>query len=208
MFTRVITAPAAEPITLEEAKAHLRVLDTDQDTGITAMIVAAREWAEQVTWRALITQTLEVYLDSFPCFYVRNQTWPRYAGDTQGHIVLPRPRLQSVTSVKYIDEDGDEQTLSSDKYHVDTKAEPGTISLVSGETWPTTKELHPQPVTVKYVAGYGDNASDVPQPIKSAMLLRITDLYEFRGEKVAGTAMSTSKAVEALLSIYSAKRFM
>lgn len=96
MTSRLITAPAVEPVTVAEARAHLYVGHSDDDAIIGAFIAAAREDCEHRTQRALVTQTWERTLDGFPAA-----------------ISLPMAPLASVTSVKYIDGDGNEQTLCS-----------------------------------------------------------------------------------------------
>jgi len=84
---KVITSPTSEPLTLEEAKLHLKVETDADDSLITSLITAARETAEIFTGRALASQVLEYILDGFPS---ESET-----------ICLPRPPLEEVESIKY-----------------------------------------------------------------------------------------------------------
>jgi len=165
MTTRLVTAPAEEPVTLAQARAHLQEPPTSQDAQILAMAFAAREHAETFTGRALVTQTWELLLDRFP---------------SGREIELPFPPLQSVTSVKYIDPDGAEQTFASSNYHVDAAATPGRLRLKSTASWPAIAE-QPNAVTVRFVAGYGGMAA-VPFTIKAAILLVVGHLFAHREE--------------------------
>lgn len=158
MAYKLITAPATEPIDLTTAKLHLRVDSSADDALITAMIIAARESAEKMIDRALITQTWEVVLDSF-----------------QDAFELRRSPIQSVTSVKYLDSANVEQTLDPADYIADLDSEPGYVVIGYGKAWPATF-LVPNAVRCRYVAGYG-NAAAVPQSIKAWMLLAIGTLY-------------------------------
>ena len=167
----VSVAPASEPVSTAEAKAWVRQdLDAD-DTLIGALITAAREQAEIVTGRALITQTLVWRMDGFP-----------------GHVLrVPRPPLQSVTSIAYTDTAGDAQTLAASKYQVDTKSQPGRLAPVFGEVWPTVEIGTLNPLTITLVAGYGDNATDVPEGIRHGIMGILAHLYEHRESVVTGT---------------------
>src|SRR5690242_18545156 len=100
MNIKVITPPTSEPITLEEAKLHLRVDGVDDDTLITMLITAAREEVERLSFHALMTQTLELILDVWPYDKSVFPGWP------YGKIKIPRPPLQSVTSLTYKDSTG------------------------------------------------------------------------------------------------------
>lgn len=167
MPVKLITAPTKEPVTLQEAKDHLRVAADDDDSIISEQIVSARMWVEGYLRRALFTQTWELYLNEFPdC------------------IELPYPPLQSVTWVKYIDSDGVEQTLATTEYSVHDQNEPALIVEAYSKTWPSIRdELNA--VAVRYDAGW-DNVANIPSPIKAAILLLIGHLYEHREHAIAG----------------------
>lgn len=185
----LVTSPAEEPITLTEAKTHLRVDFSTDDTYITSLIVAARIQAEDLLCRALITQTWDHYLTDFP------------RGDS---IRIPKGRLQSVTSLKYTDAEGTESTVDSATYHVVTWEDPGRIALAYSQTWPSVTLRSVGGVCVRFVCGYGAAAA-VPKTIKQAMLLTIGHWYENREEVVVGQGLTTIQlpiAAEALLWPY------
>src|SRR5262245_51885551 len=121
MALRLISGPTVEPITLTEAKAHLRVDHTADDTLIAMYIAAARTDCEEWTARAFVAQTWELVLDEFP----------------DDEILLPRPPLQSVESIKYDDADGLEQTLATTEYAVDDASQPGWVVPVT-TGWPSS----------------------------------------------------------------------
>lgn len=181
MALKLKTAPAVEPVTLTEAKAHLRVDGTDEDTFITSLIVAAREYCEKYSNRACITQTWYLWLDSFPC---------------SDSISLPLPPLQSVASIKYYDTDNAESTISNGDYFVDPVSEPGRISLAYGKRWPGIVLRPVNGVCIEFVCGYG-LAVAVPQGIKQAILLLVGHWY---GNREAAGAGSVSKEIEFAVS--------
>ena len=159
-----------EPVTLDEMKTHLRVDCTADDDLITSLIVASREWCEMYENRAYITQTITA-----------NTFW------LPDQIILPKPLLQSVTSITYVDIAGDTQTVSSDLYDVDTVREPGQITRAYNETYPSVRG-DVNGVTIVYKAGYGDTAEDVPERVKAAIKLMCGHLYEHR-ETVSDISM-------------------
>lgn len=165
-----ITPPAAEPLTLAEAKRHLRVdADiTDDDSLITALIVTARQQAEHRTGRAMVTQQWRYSVDAFPA----------------DSLELPLPKLQSVQSVTYLDSSGTRQTLANTEYDVITDELVGRIIPAFGKSWPSCR-VRPGSVQVSYTCGYGA-AADVPQSIKAWMMLAIGAWYENREALVAG----------------------
>lgn len=170
----VYTAPATEPVTTAEAKAHLRVDISTDDTLIGLLVTAARQHLETICGRALVTQTLDVQFDRWPDGSV---------------IYLPRAPLQSITSITYSKADASTGTLSSSDYVVDIKSQPGRVLLKSAASWPSDELQVGAAVTVRFVAGYGAAAA-VPQPLKQAILLLVGHWYENR-EAVIDTGRKT-----------------
>ena len=192
MAIKVITPPALEPVTLGEARLHCRVDVEDDDDLLLRLIMAARQYAEQREWRAYLTQTLELYLDCWP---VRTEIW------------LPRPPLQSITSVKYYDEDDVEYTLASTAYLVDSVSQPGRLVLRSGQSWPSATLRPANAIVIRFVAGWA-SLGELPLRIRQAMLLLIGHWYENREASISGAVSRPLEfAVDALLGIDSAKRF-
>jgi uncharacterized phiE125 gp8 family phage protein len=157
---KLITPPAVEPILLADAKLHLRVTESTYDAVITRLIASAREYVEQYTGRALITQTWEKYLDKFP----------------EG-IDLFNPPLQSVTSVTYVDLNGVTQNLAGTEWATDDKQEPAWVVPAYGKDWPDTLDTM-NAVTVRFVCGYGAAGTDVPYQMQAACLLHIEAHYD------------------------------
>lgn len=170
------SGPASEPVTTSEAKTHLRVTSSTDDTYIGNLVTAARELCENFTGRCFINQTFAWTLDAFPA-----SDWD--------YLYFPRAPLGSVSSVTYYDSDNAQQTWSSSEYDVDTAGNLGRLRPKDGYSWPTTYD-RPNAITVTFVAGYGSAASSVPQSIKHAMLLHIGDLYDIRGNQVVGVSAS------------------
>lgn len=168
----LVTPPAAEPILLAEGKSHLRATSNGEDTLITSQLLAARIMAEDYTGQAFITRTYDWTLDKF-----------------SDVLLVPRAPLVSVSSIKYNDTAGVEQTLAASEYTVDVKSRPGRIVPAYGLSWPSTRG-HVNDVTVRFVAGFGDAGSNVPAPIKAAMLLILGELYARRESSVQGTIIS------------------
>jgi len=164
MIAKQTVAPTAEPVTLTEAKTHLRVDVTDDDVLITSLITSARQYVEQIARRALVTQTWRLSMQEFPA---------------SGVIILPKPPLQSVTSITYTDINGTTSTVDSSIYTVDTDSEPGRVVLKYGESWPSASLANTNPVQVTFVAGYGGQGA-VPEYWKQAILLLVGHWYENR----------------------------
>lgn len=184
----LVTGPTSEPVTLAEAKLHLRVdIDTDDDL-IDGLLVAAREYVERVCrpQLALLTQTWLLILDELPGATVELRPYP----------------LQSVSEIVITDQDGDETTVSAANYLVDTRSEPGRVRLKSTASWPavTLQELNGFQVT--FVAGFGSDGSDVPRQIRMAMLLLVGHWYENREPQIVTGAVPASLAftVQSLLA--------
>lgn len=168
--------PAVEPLTLTEAKAHLRVSGTDDDATVASYLAAARIRFERETGRQLITAEYTLRLDRFP------------AG--MESIKLPRPPLQEVDEIRYTDPAGDEQTLvEGTDYIVDTDREPGEIRLAYDMTWPSTR-LQPNAVEIDFTAGYGDAETDIDELIRGAIRLMLGQFFEYREDLISGTIIT------------------
>jgi len=182
MTLRLITAAASTGVTLAEAKAHCRVDSSDDDTLIQAYINAATAHAEKRTGVAMVEQTWEEVLDTFP----------------DGAIELGIGPLVSVTSVKYDDADGVEQTVSASDYQVDTVSL--TPRVVPVDAWPATADKI-NAVRVRFVAGAG-----TPDDVRSAILLLVGHWYRTREAVVVGVSSTpVDFAVDALLSLHERK---
>lgn len=187
MNLSLVTAPAAEPVTTAEAKSHLRVDTTDDDTYIDSLVKSARLWVERTNGLGLVTQTWDGALDEFP------------GGD--GVIVIPKYPLVSVSSVTYHDDDLSTSTVfSSASYQVDILTRPPLIALKSGVSWPADTLRASSGVVVRFVAGFGA-ASAVPEDIKHAIKLLVGSMYQNREPEVVGATVSrVGFAVDALLA--------
>ena len=160
MSLRLITAPLVEPVSMETAKAFLRVDHTLEDALIASLITSAREQGEELARRAFITQTWEQVLDDWP---------------PKDSLLVLRPPLQSVTSVKYYDTANAEHTWTD--YVVDSRSDPGRIHFNST---PGTTLLESGGLVVQFVAGYGAAAQSVPARIQDLILALVAHWYENR----------------------------
>lgn len=168
----LVTAPTQEPISLEDAKTHLRIEDsfTDDDTYISTLITLGRQQVEGAMHRALLTQTWNLFLQNWPGRDYNN--WPSSLTVSPeqywkyNHIKLPRPPLQSVTSVTYMDSSGVTWTMqnaafsgsanTNNSYNVVTAFEPGRIVLPYSGIWPTNILMPGAPIQIQFVGGYQD----------------------------------------------------
>lgn len=189
----VVTPPALEPVTLAEARAHVRVDGGTEDAILAGYLIAARMHVEQMTGRLLMTQTIDYRLDGWPL------EWDRMC---QAHVLkirIPGP-VQSITSISYVDTSGVTQTLDTADYQL-VKAETPYIVPAYGESWPDAR-LQPDAVTVRAVVGYGNNPGDTPEPIRLAILLLVASFYENRENSAPAAAAPHVAGVDALISRY------
>jgi Phage gp6-like head-tail connector protein len=205
-----------EPITLDEAKGHLRVTSKDDEPVIKSCIRAARQYAEMFLNRCLVTSQLRYNLDSFPDlpnatlkFFVPTYSVESYLARAislmSGPIYLPRPHVLSVQSVKYLDASGVLQTLAANPapglpgYILDLDAEPARLAPANNLPWPITLAQQ-NAVTILLTCGYGESPDLIPETTKMAIKLLISHFYENR--EPVSDKMATSiplVSVEALL---------
>lgn len=176
MGLKLITPPTTTPITLAEAKAHLRVDHTDEDALIAALLQSVTDAAEIFSGRAFVDQTWDLYLDAFPT-------------ENDKEIKIPKPPLIQVVHVAYSDSTGNEQYVSANDYYVDSVSEPGWVVLQGGASWPSTLDAI-NAVRIRFRAGYvsanSPDSPDVPDDIKAALKLSLGSLYENRESVMSG----------------------
>ena len=184
------TDASSEPVTVAEAKAHLRVETTDDDTYITTLIKIARKHIEDICGISMISQTWDLWLNHFP-----------------NEIKIPRPPLISVTSITYTDTDGDSQTLATGVYTVDSDSDPGRIYEAYDQSFPSVRSI-PKAIKVRFVSGFSATATGVDEDLKHAMLLLIGQWFENREPVVVGTiAAEIPMTVKSLLAPYKHRDF-
>ena len=185
MAYKVVTPPVIEPFTVAYAKAWLRIPSsiTIEDTLIEDMIKGARDYAEKVTNKAMLTQTINEFFDCFPC------------GNVFKLSVSP---IQSITSISYMI-NGSYTVFNSSNYHTDLVSEPARIVLKDSASWPTIDTQTPNAVKVVYVAG-ATAASGIPQTSMDAMLQRLAYLYENREDMPLGGGSNRVRSADALLA--------
>lgn len=169
MTFKVVTPVATEPVTLAEARLQCKVDsdDTSHDALITGLITAAREFAEHYTGRALASQTLEMALDCFPG--VSEWSIGKCTPDPMDDFIdLDMPPVATITSVKYTDTAGVEQTVSSGDYALSLYGDSRRVAPTYGKYWPTTRDI-PNAVRILYVTGY----TTAPKAVKAAILLHV-----------------------------------
>jgi uncharacterized phiE125 gp8 family phage protein len=174
------TGPAVEPVTLSEAKAHMRVDTSDDDTYITSLIKAAREWCEEYLDRTLVNTQWVMRFDRFPT-------------DGTHDIELPRPPIVSsgtatAVALTFTYENGTTATYGTSSYRVDRASTPGAVKTLYGQTWPPHLQ-DDNAISVTWWAGYGASGSDVPQSIRHAILMLCSHWYETRGATISSGAV-------------------
>ena len=160
MTARQITPPASLAVTLEAARANLRVDGGDMDALITGWIEGITATAEHELGRALITQGWRVTLDAFPAA-----------------IRLEMPPAALVRSVKYIDAAGVLQTMDIADYVLDAVSEPGYVVPAPGKAWPATAP-RVNAVMVDYTCGYGDTAASTPANVRLYILAKLVEQFD------------------------------
>lgn len=204
---QLVTEATDYPVSLTKAKDHLRLSDQSDDGLVRGLIIAGTAMVEELTQRSLINRTYRLYVD-----YVHETDYALWEGTRVGpdisyrrnYIELTKPPLVSVTSIKSYD-DGDAATVfSSDSYYVDTANTPPRVVLRDGQSWPTGIRAA-NGLEIEYIAGYGSNDTDVPEPLRIAILQIITFLYENRGDEMDKSTVPS--IVKSLIQPYRVMAF-
>lgn len=184
MILEIVTPPIIEPVTYADILSHLRVdpfdeaIDLDSITYVDGLIASIRKDCEVFTNRVFLSQTWRYSLDK----------WPE-----TNYIQIPKPPLQSITSVTVLTKDEVSEVLDPVYYHVDTASIKGRVILGADESWPNY-ELYPMnPIQILFVCGYGSTPEDVPAAIRYAILLQVGDLWDNREDYREGKLIRASE---------------
>lgn len=184
----LVKEPSDDPVTVSEAKDHMRVSHSADDGYIESLILAATNHIESVTSNKIVKQTWNVYFDKFPL---------------TAKFVLPFGKLQSVTHIKYTNTEGLQVDLPVDDYMVDTISLPGTVRLAPNKTWPHALLSPVNAIEIQFVTGY----NNVPFALQQAVKIYVAHLYDNREPVIVGTTGRSSLVVvpmslDALLGDY------
>lgn len=183
----LVTPAETLVVSLEKLKTECRLDSDDFDENLTDKLASAISHVEEITRRALITQEWKLTLPRFP----------------RGRlpIVLPKGRLQAVSEITYLDENGDRQTLDAETYLTRPGVEPAEIVPGWRLVWPSCAVIEDS-VEVTFSCGFGDDAGDVPGDLRAAVLLHAT--FAFNGpetdQSLGGTDTARERAIGGLLA--------
>ncbi len=187
MALKLVTPAGVEPVLLTDLKSHLR-LDTTltlEDTLLAAFITAAREYCELCQGRAYITQTWDLLFDDWP----------------PSPFKIPLPPLQKINSIKYIDSAKLSHTVAPADYEYDIYSLKGRVSLVPQKTWPAVTLQALNAIEVNFDAGYGAAGANVPERIRTAIMLLAGNYYEHREATDIKVLHEIKLGVHALLGL-------
>ena len=187
MSLRILQEPAVEPVTLAEAKLHLRVDHNDEDALIQGLIKLARQDIERMCTVALIEQSWSLALDYWPGRLFELPIWP----------------VASLDGITWRDGAGQTQTVDPTIYAADFASRPARVALVEGANWPDGELWPLGAVSIQFTAGFGADGTAVPERYRQAMLLLIGHYYENREATLTGTGANVQLlpfGVTALLS--------
>lgn len=191
-----VTAPTTRPVSVQDVK-NWGKIDTDADDALIQRFcldpaIAYLDGRDGVSGLALEQQTWDLKLDAFPC--------------GAGAIRVPLPPLISVTSISYVDEAGNSQTLSASRYRVDTASRPGRIEIAYGDSWPSARSVVGA-VAVRFVCGHAlaegsPTESGVPDNVKMAVIALALHYYENRARIADARQSQVPRHVEAMIDAF------
>lgn len=195
IIPQLLAPPARYPLSIDEAKSQLNIIETpDWDARIAGLIAAATSYVENYTGRALITRGYKGFLDHWPRLaevsgmaqdYGAPGPWPEpSAWLTRRWVEIPRPPLQAISAVTTFDDDDNATVWDVSSYYVDTSSTVGRLVRRRDACWPPVCRAA-NGIEIQWTSGYGDSPGDTPEPIRHAMLLLISHWFENR-EAVVG----------------------
>ncbi len=200
MSLKILTAPTVEPVSLSDMKLHLRVDHSADDSLISVLISAARDYIERNTRRTLIHTTYRLMMDWFPADHIELPRGPVAQIAVAGSYSYAMPRI------RYYDQDSTLQTLTyaDEDFHLDLDNNPPRLCLLPLSIWPLTEIGRTNAVEVDFVAGFSSSAAGVPQMLVQCVKLLVGHWYENRSAVQPGFGGEVPLAVDSILKIYSA----
>jgi uncharacterized phiE125 gp8 family phage protein len=199
MNIKILARGTSEPVTLAEAKLHLRVDLSDDDALITAMISAAREMVERYTSRTLIYTAYRLTMDNWP-YDIELPRSPAIeaAANLVTGIAYITPRI------RYYDGDGNQQTMAyaANDFEVLLDNNPPLLVLPPSGIWPVTYPLQRGAIEIDWIAGYGSASTGIPELLRLAIMMLVAHWYEHR-EAVGSFGSEVPLAVDSVLRLYS-----
>ena len=184
------SGPAVEPLSLAEAKAHLRLETAADDALVTSLIITSRLHVEAALGLALTAQDWTLVLDAWPA---------------AGTLAIPMRPVSAVTAVRTRAANGTATVFDPSNYILDGTGFPPRLVLASG-TWPAPGRAAAG-IEIEFTAGFGTLAAAVPEPIRQALKLLVAHWYEHRDPiEIGDPATAIPGAVSQLLRPYSVPR--
>ncbi len=181
-----LSGPGAEPLSLEEVKAYLRIDGANEDSLLQSLILTSRLHIEVALGLAMMSQSWKLVLDD----------WPQ-----KGVVELPIAPVKQISDVRIVGQDGSPQSLDGSDYDVDTSGRPARLFKRRG-TWPAPGRKRGG-IDVDIGAGFGETASEVPEPMRQALLLLVAHWYEHRDPiEIGAPSTAVPAAVSRLLNPY------
>jgi uncharacterized phiE125 gp8 family phage protein len=188
MIPLIVNGPAVEPVALADAKKWLRIETADEDDVVGALITAARLMVEAQIRRMLITQTWRLIYDRWP----------------NGRLVkIPLAPFRSLTGMRVYDAQGAAQAVSTSLYYLDSV--PDAARIIFGAP-PPNPGRNAAGIEIDVVVGYGATPESVPEPLRQAIRVLVTDWYENRGDAGSDDANPLPSSVRALVAPYQRPR--
>ena len=188
MTYALIHPPQAEPLTLADVKAHLRLDSGDEDTLLAALIRAAREHLERTTGLCLLRQTWRLYLDR----------WPE-----TGVILIGKTPVQAIETILVFDGQGHAADITATEKLLDGAARPARLWLRE----PPAPERELNGIEIDFTAGFGETGAEVPDMLRRALLLHVAAMFELRGALSPGDQPGTVPAgYDRLVAPYRMRR--
>lgn len=207
----LVTAPASEPVTAAELRAHVRE-EPETFPDAAAYVTDARQDIENRSGLAFLTQTWRIALDRWP---TGGEAWwdgvrdgaitELYGSQTQRSIAVPKWPLASITSVTVYDEASNPTVVSvASMFDVDLYSRPGRMTLKRGQTWPVALRSS-NAIEIVFVAGY-PTAGGVPAPMKRAIKQLAAYTYSHRGDDCTPDEAYSASGAESIMAQYKPAR--